>query len=92
MSYRQRKMDADENASTQICNSGRGSWMPMKIQAPRAGHPRFFRAFTLASAKLNKKRGSAKKKKREKKRKHRARISAFLSWGGGGDGCMYVCM
>ncbi len=32
MSYRQRKMDADENASTQICSSGRVSWMPMKMQ------------------------------------------------------------
>ncbi len=61
----------------------------------RAGHPRFIRAFALASAKLNKKRGSAKKKSAEKsesdeRERKKERIRAFLSWGG--DVSMYVCM
>ncbi len=47
-----------------------------------------FCAFALASAKLNKKRGSAKKKKHEKKQKPWARKkkslnSRFFVWGGG---------
>jgi hypothetical protein len=63
----------------------------------RAGHPRFFRAFALASAKLNKKRGSAKKKKREKsesaeRERKKREFALFFVWMG--DVCMYeyVCM
>ncbi len=55
----------------------------------RAGHSRFFRAFALASAKLNKKRGSAKKSESAERERKKARIRAFLSWG---NVCLYVCM
>jgi hypothetical protein len=55
-----------------------------------------FRPFALASAKLNKKRGSAKKKKRKKsesneRERKKVRIRAFFVLRGTFL-CMYVCM
>jgi hypothetical protein len=64
-----------------------GPKMQRLVVKIRAGHPRFFRAFALASAKLKKAREreekkSAKKSESAERERKKARIRAFLSLGG----------
>jgi hypothetical protein len=66
-------------------------------QTNRAGHPRFLRAFTLASAKLKQKRGSAKKSESAERERKKREFAPFclcrsLNWEPGDVHCTYVGM
>jgi hypothetical protein len=73
------------SAQTQVISGNDQSWAPA-----------LSRAFALSSAKLNKKRGSAKKKSAKKAKapsaKEKKRESRFFCVGGGGFVCMYVLL